>query len=205
MKQKLKLYFAPSACSLAPHIALREAVMEFNLEKVDIRAGKTASGENYGDINPLGYVPALQLPDGSILTEAVAILLYIADQKPEIGLAPEPKTATRYQLYRWLTFISSEIHKGFGPLFNPALPEEQKNMTIERLKKRFAFIDKYLEGRTWLVGDSFTIADIYMFVCLSWTNHMQIDLSPWKNIQSFLTRVGERSAVREALAAEQQP
>lgn len=203
MKDEITLYFAPGACSLAPHIALREAGLAFTLDKVDIRAKKTASGKNYGDINPLGYVPAFRLPDGSILTEAAAILLYIADQKPEAHLAPEPKTPDRYQLYRWLMFVSSEIHKGFGPLFNPALPEDQKDAVIKRLGTRFSFINNHLETHEWLVGNSFTVADAYAFVCLSWTNHLQIDLAPWPNVQSFLKRVGERSAVKEARAAEQ--
>jgi len=204
MKNQFTLYFAPGACSLAPHIALREAGMEFTLEKVDIRAKKTASGENYEDINPLGYVPALRLPDGSVLTEAVAILLYIADKTSGTHLAPEPKTPERYELYRWLAFISSEIHKGFGPLFNPAIPEEQKVAAIERLKARFAFVDAHLKGREWFVGNAFTVADIYAFVCIGWAGHMQIDITPWPNVAAFLARVGERQAVKEALSAEQQ-
>lgn len=202
-KNQLTLYFAPGACSLAPHIALREANIEFNLERVDIRAKKTASGENYEDINPLGYVPALRLPDDTILTEVAAILLYIADQKSKTRLAPEPKTPERYQLYRWLTFVSSEIHKGFGPLFNPALPEDQKNAAIERLKKRFLFVDEHLKTHEWLVGNVFTVADMYAFVCLSWSSYMKIDMSPWPNIQSFIARIGDRSTVKEAQATEQ--
>lgn len=204
MKQKkLILYFSPGACSLASHIALREAGIEFALEKVILKEDKTASGSDYLKISPLGYVPALALPDGSVLTEGVAILLYVADQKPELGLVPPAGDPNRYQAYRWLTFISSEIHKGFGPLFNPTMPEELKKAALERLKTRFFFIEKHLAKHEWLVGDRFTVADIYAFVCLGWSVFMHIDLSEWPHIQSFLTRVGKRPAVKEALRAEQ--
>ena len=204
MKQKkLILYFSPGACSLASHIALREAGIEFALEKVILKEDKTASGSDYLKISPLGYVPALALPDGSVLTEGVAILLYVADQKPELGLVPPAGDPNRYQAYRWLTFISSEIHKGFGPLFNPTMPEELKKAALERLKTRFSFIEKHLAKHEWLVGDRFTVADIYAFVCLGWSAFMHIDLSEWPQIQSFLTRVGNRPVVMEALRVEQ--
>jgi glutathione S-transferase len=206
-QKKLILYFSPGACSLAPHIALREAGIEFALEKVILNEDKTASGSDYLKISPLGYVPAyvpaLALPDGSVLTEGVAILLYVADQKPELGLVPPAGDPNRYQAYRWLTFISSEIHKGFGPLFNPTMSEDLKKAALERLKTRFSFIEKHLAKHEWLVGDRFTVADIYAFVCLGWSVFMRIDLGEWPHIQSFLTRVGKRPAVTEALRVEQ--
>ena len=202
MSQKLKLYYTPGACSRAPHIALREAGADFELERVDIREGVTETGVRYKEVNPLGYVPSLRLLDGSILTEAAAVLLYIADENSSAKLVPDPKTQARYQAYRWLTFISSELHKGFGPLFNPNLSEEQRAGIIERLSTRFSFVDAHLADRTWLVGDAYSIADIYAFVVLSWGQQVNIDMSPWKNIQAFLARVGERSEVRNTLAAE---
>lgn len=202
MSHKITLYYAPGACSLAPHIALCEAGADFDLEKVDIKEGTTETGLKYKEINPLGYVPALRLSDGTILTEAAAILLYIADEHPHAKLAPDPKTQDRYQTYRWLTFISSELHKGFGPLFDPNLPDEQRAKTIERLGTRFSFVDAHLANHTWLAGEAYSIADIYAFVVLSWGHHMKIDMSQWNHIQAFLARVGERSEVQHALATE---
>ena len=202
ISNKITLYYAPGACSFAPHIALREVGADFNLEKVDIRAGKTETGLNYKEINPLGYVPALRLPDSTLLTEAAAILLYIADEHPYAKLVPDPKTRARYQTYRWLTFISSELHKGFGPLFNPHLPDEQRAQIIERLGTRFAFVDAHLAEHEWLAGDAYSVADIYAFVILGWGNSMQLDMNQWQNIQAFLARVGARDAVRNALAIE---
>ncbi len=204
MEQKrVTLYFVPGACSFAPHVALREVGANFELQRVDLKEKKTQGGEDYMDINPLGYVPALRLPDDSILTEATAILLYIADQHPESNLVPETKTLNRYQEYHWLTFVSSELHKSLGSLFNPNLPEDQRNSILERVKTRFSFVDKHLGEHNWLVGDSFTIADIYAFVVLGWSGYMKIDMSPWPHVQEFLTRIGERPTVKEALIAEQ--
>lgn len=199
----MKLYFTPGACSFAPHIALREIDVDVTLEKVDLRTKTTASGEHYTDINPLGYVPALRLDNGTILTEAVAILLYIADQKPDTHLIPEDKTPARYELYKWLAFTSSELHKGFGPLFNPALTAEERAIIVGKLNTRFAYIEAYLAGKEYFVNNTFSIADIYAFVCLGWTGYMQIDMTAYPNIQSFLTRIGERNAVKTAYGAEQ--
>lgn len=198
----MKLYYSPGACSLAPHIALREAGQVFELEKVDLRTKTTEHGENYVEVNPLGYVPVLRLDDGSLLTEVSAILLYIADQNSGVRLAPQAGSKERYQEYQWLTFISSEIHKGLGGLFNPHLTKEQKEIILERIKTRFAFIENYLNGRQWLVGDYFTVADAYAFVCIGWTKSMQIDMSVYPNIQGFLARINGRLAVQTALATE---
>ena len=198
----MKLYYTPGACSLAPHIALREVGQTFDLEKVDLQAKTTESGENYADINSLGYVPVLRLDDDSLLTEVSAILLYIADQNPDTGLAPQSGSKERYEEYQWLTFISSEIHKGLGGLFNPHLTEDQRAAILQRVQTRFAFMEQHFAEHKWLVGEEFTVADIYAFVCLGWTKMMQIDMSSYKNIQAFLVRVGERSAVQEALATE---
>lgn len=199
----MKLYFAPGACSFAPHIALREIGVDFTLEKVDLHAKTTASGEHYADINPLGYVPALRLDDGTILTEAVAILLYIADQKPDAHLIPEDKTPSRYELYKWLAFTSSELHKGFGPLFNPTLTVEERAIIVGKLNTRFAYIEAHLADKEYFVNNTYSIADIYAFVCLGWTSYMQIDITAYPHIQSFLVRIGERKVVKDAYGAEQ--
>ena len=199
----MKLYFAPGACSFAPHIALREIGVDVTLEKVDLRAKTTASGEHYADINPLGYVPALRLDNGTILTEAVAILLYIADQKPDAHLIPEDKTPSRYELYKWLAFTSSELHKGFGPLFNPKLTVEERVIIVGKLNTRFAYIEAHLAGKEYFVNNTYSIADIYAFVCLGWTGSLQIDMTAYPHIQSFLARIGERKVVKDAYGAEQ--
>ncbi|MGK2849228.1 MAG: glutathione transferase GstA [Minisyncoccota bacterium] len=198
----LKLYFSPGACSFAGHIALREAGLNFSLEKVDLYTKKMASGEDYLRINPLGYVPALECVDGSILTEAVAVLLYIADQNPQVNLIPLAGSANRYQAYRWLTLISSELHKGFGPLFKADIATEQKDAVISRLRTRFVFIEEHLSTHEWLVGGNYTVADIYAFVCLSWTGFLHIDMTMYPHITSFLARIGERPSVKASLVAE---
>src|SRR3954471_17423292 len=155
----MKLYYSPGACSLSPHIALREAGLSFDLEKVDLRAKKTASGGDYLAINPRGYIPALQLDNGEVLVEGVAIVQYIGDQKPDSGLVPKAGTMERYRLQEWLTFISSELHKTFSPLFNPALPDESKKIFRDRLTQRFGQLDKQLAGKEYLMGSKFTVAD----------------------------------------------
>jgi len=198
----MKLYYVPAACSLAPHIVAREAGLPITLEKVDLSKQVTETGENYRAINPKGYVPAIALDDGSILTEAAAILQYLADQKPEASLAPANGSIERYRLIEWLTFISTEIHKGFGPLWNPALPDEVKSATKDRLATRFAYLDKALGKQPFLMGETFTIADAYLFTVVSWTNVHAIDISSFKNLSAFQARVAARPKVQEALAAE---
>jgi glutathione S-transferase len=196
----MKLYFSPGACSLHPHIVLRETGLPFTLERVDLRAHKTHDGKDYYAINPKGYVPALQLDDGSVLTEGAVIDQYIADRKPEAKLLPPAGTMERYRVQEWLNFIASEIHKSFGPLF--AGPEEAKEPARARVSKRFDLVAHELDARPYLVGNSFTVADAYLFNMLTWTKFTGIDLARWPALQAFFARVQERPAVLAALAAE---
>src|SRR5262245_13758623 len=198
----MKLYFSPGACSLSPHIALREAGMKFDLEKVDLKAKKTGSGEDYTAVNPKGYVPALKLDDGGVLTEAGVIVQYVADKKPEAKLAPASGTPERYRLQEWLNFISTEVHKGTSPLFNPATPDAYKQMATEKLGQRYDYIAKKLAKSPYLMGEAFTIADGYMFTILNWANFVKIDLGKWPALQAYQGRVAARPAVQAALKAE---
>lgn len=198
----MKLYFFPGACSLAPHIALREAGMTFDTEKVDLKAKKTASGADYLAVNPKGYVPALTLDNGQTLTEAGAIVQYIADQKPDAKLAPAHGTPERYKLQEWLNFISTEIHKGTSPLFNPATPDAYKAMATETLGKRYDYLSKHLEKNQFLLGSQFTVADGYLFTVLNWGKFVGIDIGKWPVLKAFQDRVGSRPKVQDALKAE---
>jgi glutathione S-transferase len=198
----LKLYYAPGACSLSPHIALREAGLSFELDKVNMQSKKTASDADYLEVSPLGYVPALGLNDGHALTEGPAILQYIADQNPQAKLAPPNGTPERYRLQSWLNFISTEVHKGYSPLFSPATPEEYKKAVIARLLTRYAQLDKALAGKQYLMGDQFTVADGYLFTVTNWANFLKIDLSAYPNVLAFQARVAARPKVQEALKAE---
>ena len=197
-----KLYYSPGACSLSPHIALREAGISFELEQVNLKEKKTKSGEDYSKINPKGYVPALKLDDGYLLTEGPAIVQWIADQKPGAHLAPANGTAERYKLQEWLTYIGTEIHKNFSPLFNPATPEETKTTVRGYLAKRFAYVDEKLEGKDYLTGSQFTVADGYLFTVTNWANFVQFDLKDYPNLRAFQARVAARPKVQEALKAE---
>jgi len=199
----MKLYYSPGACSLAPHIVLREGGFTFDLEKVDLGKKQTASGEDYTKINPKGYVPALKLDDGQILTEAAVIVQYLADQKPQAGLAPQLGSMERYRLMEWLNFISTEIHKQFSPLWKPTTPEQTKQFQIELLGKRFDFLTAQLERTPYLTGDKFTVADAYLFTILSWSKLLKVDLGKWPKLgKEYLGRIADRSKVREALKAE---
>lgn len=198
----MKLYYSPGACSLAAHIVAREAGLPISLEKVDLSKHLTETGENYRAINPKGYVPAVALNDGSLLTEAAAIIQYLADRQPEARLAPANGTMERYRLIEWLTFISSEIHKGFAPIWNPATPDSVKSAAKERLAARFAHLDQALAKQSFLTGETFTVADAYLFTVVNWTNFHAIDISSFKNLSAFMTRVAARPKVQEALVAE---
>jgi glutathione S-transferase len=197
----MKLYYSPGACSLSVHIVLREGKFKFDIDKVDLAARKTAGGEDYLAINPKGYVPALGLDDGTTLTEANVILQYLADQKPRRALAPKPRTPERYKLMEWLTFISSELHKALGDFFNPKMTPEWREAKLERLGKRFDYLEKALAGNEYLMGE-FTIADAYLFNILNWTNIHKVDLANWPNIQAYMRRVAERPTVKKAMKAE---
>jgi glutathione S-transferase len=197
----MQLYYTPGACSLSPHIVALEAGVPVTLEKVDLKTHKTAKGEDYYAVNPKGYVPALKLDDGNTLTEGPAIVQYLADLKPESGLAPKNGTFARYKLQEWLTFINGEIHKAFGTLFgNPS--ETEKKQAIEKIAKRFAYVEKELGGKQYLTGDIFTVADAYLFVMLTWAHSFKIDLTPYPKLEAWFTRVKSRPRVHEALKQE---
>ncbi|HUW36239.1 MAG TPA: glutathione transferase GstA [Rhodocyclaceae bacterium] len=198
----MKLYHKPGACSLSPHIVLREAGLAFELERVDLASKKTGSGGDYLGVNPKGYVPALALDDGQLLTEGPAIVQYLADLAPEKHLAPPAGTMARVRLQEWLNFIASELHKGFSPLYNPRAPEEWKGVARELLAKRIALVAERLTGRDYLMGDDFTVADAYLFTVLNWAGFAQVDLSPWPVLGAYQARVAARPAVRAALQAE---
>lgn len=198
----MKLYYAPGACSHAPHILLREAGLDFALEKVDLAAKRTESGADYSKINPHGYVPALQLKDGTVLTEGPAIDQYIADLVPAKKLAPASGTPERYTLQSWLNFISTELHKQFSPLFNKAVPENYKAMVKEKLASRFDAINEHLSKRQFLLGETFTAPDAYLYTVLSWGKYFGIDFAKWPAIKSFLERVAARPSAQAAAKAE---
>jgi len=198
----MKLYFSPSACSLSPHIVLREAGLPFQLEKVDLRSKQTAAGADFRTVNPKGSVPALELDDGQILTEGPAIVQYLADLAPAKQLAPAAGSIERYRLMEWLNFISTELHKGFSPLFNPAMPQEAKQLTMERLLSRLDYLETRLGADGFLLGPQFTVADAYLFVVLRWGGAFQIDLARWPALQAYFRRVEQRPAVQAALDAE---
>jgi len=198
----MQLYYYPGACSLAPHISLREAGLPFELQKVDIHTKRIDGGGDYTQVNSKGYVPALKLTSGEVLTEVPVILQYIADQKPESGLAPKPGTIERYRLGEWLNFTSSEIHKSFSPLFNPTAAADWKAGSTAALTRRFDWLGPQLKGRTHLLGDRFTVADAYLFVTLSWSGHVGIDLGKWPSLGTYVQGIGRRPKVIEALRAE---
>ena len=198
----MKLYYSPGACSLAPHIVAREAGLSPDLEKIDLANRTTASGRSYLEVNPKGYVPALQVQDGTVMTEVSALIQYLADQAPQAGLIPAAGTPERYKILEWIGFIATEIHKGFGPLWNPTTPDAVKQATKERLFQRFAYVDQQLDGRSYLTGERFTVADAYLFVVVNWTNFHGLSLGDYPNLGAFMERVAARPKVQEALQAE---
>ena len=198
----MKLFYTPGACSLSPHIALLEAGLPFTLSKVDLKIKKLESGEDFNTINAKGYVPALQFDDGQVLTEGSAIVQYIADQKPAAGLAPAAGTVERYRLQEWLNFITAELHKPMGSMFNPAQAPEWKESVKATLSKRLDWLSKQLEGKQYLMGEKFSIADGYLFTILNWAGMVKFDLAQWPLIQQYAARVGQRPKVMEALKAE---
>jgi glutathione S-transferase len=198
----MKLYFSPGACSLSPHIVLIEAGLPFEKVKVDSKTKTMDGGGDYKTVNPLGYVPALQLDDGTILTEGPAIVQYIADKVPDKKLAPPNGTMERTKLQSWLNFITSELHKSFSPLFNAAMPDEAKKIFRERLAARFAYLDKHLAGNEYLMGKAFSVADAYLFVVSNWASRVDVDLSSYANVLAYRKRVGARPAAQAAMKAE---
>jgi glutathione S-transferase len=198
----MKLYYSPGACSLSPHIVAREAGIALALEKVDVRAKTLAGGGDYLKVNGKGYVPALELDDGSVLTEGPAIVQYLADLKPESGLAPKQGTMERYRLQEWLNFITSELHKGFGSFFNPAITPEWRKGVADRLDLRLAWLAGQLDGKPHVMGDRFTAADAYLYTVLNWAPAVKYDLGRWPTLAEYQRRVSQRPKVQEALRAE---
>jgi glutathione S-transferase len=200
----MKLYYAPGACSLAPHIALREAELRFDLERVDLKTHRTASGADFSLVSPKGYVPALQL-DGAgspVLTEAAVVLQYIADLAPDTELAPEAGTLARYRLQEWLNFISSELHKQFGPLFDGKTPAAVAEHQRGKIGDRLLYLQDVLSERGFLMGETFTVADAYLFVMLQWSTMHGIDVAMYPILDDYEGRIAQRPAVELALAAE---
>ena len=198
----MQLYYAPGACSLAPHIVAREAGLALDIERVDLKNRTTESGQSFAAINPKGYVPALGLANGEVLTEVSALVQYLAEQAPEAGLMPQAGSPERYRALEWIGFISTEIHKGFGPLWNPATPDEVKQAARDRLFQRFALVDKHLSAKSYLMGEAFTAADAYLFAVTNWTNFHGMSLEVYPNLTAFMARVAARPKVQEALRAE---
>ena len=198
----MRLYYARGACSLSPHIVLRETKTPFELVKTDLKSKTTQDGRDFRQINKAGYVPALQLDDGTVLTEGPAIVQYVADTAHGAHLAPPPGTIDRYRLQSWLNFISSELHKGFSLLFKNSMPEAAKTAARETLKSRIALLDERLASHKYLIGDDFTVADAYAFTVLRWATPNGIDLAAYPNVADYLARIADRPAVKEAMKAE---
>lgn len=199
----MKLYYAPGACSLSPHIALREAGLPVTLEKVDLMAGRTETGADYAAVNPKGYVPALQFQDGSVLTEGAVIARYIADLAPEAGLAPRPGSFERIRLEEIMNFIGSELHKAYTPLFLPETSEDGKAAARARLTKKLAYVEALLaDGRDHLLGERFSVADGYLFTIVNWSEGRGVSLDAFPKLRAFMTRIAARASVQEAMRAE---
>jgi glutathione S-transferase len=198
----MKLYFAPGTRALAPHIVLVEAGLKFDVEKVDLKTHKTASGKDFNALNPKGYVPVLELDDGDVLTEGVVLQRYIAARAPDSALAGRGDKQ-RLRVEEWQIFISTEIHKGHSPLFSSDMPEEAKKIFVDKLAKRYDFIEQALsDGRSFLTGEDFTIADAYLFAVSGWSPHFGIDFAKWPKLNAYRERIAARPAVKAAQAAE---
>jgi glutathione S-transferase len=198
----MKLYYSPGACSLSPHIVLRESGLPFTPVLASTKTHQLADGTDYYTINPKGYVPLLELDNGERLSEGPVIVQYIADQVPGKQLAPAAGTMARYRLMEWLNFITSELHKGFSPLFNPDFPEEGKAIARKKLGERLAWVDKQLAGKQYLMGDQFAVADAYLFTVAGWGQYVGVDTKPLANLSAYMARVAARPAVQEAMKAE---
>ena len=198
----MKLYYSPGACSLCPHIVLKESGLAFEAIAAPTKTHRLADGTDFYTINPLGYVPFLVLDDGRTLHEVAVIVQYLADQAPARQLAPANSSFERYKLQEWLNFIATELHKGFSPLFTPGMPDEAKAMAKTRLNARLQWIDGELAGKNHLMGDGFTVADAYLFTVVGWGKHVGVDTANLANLSAFMARVGARPAVLEALRAE---
>jgi glutathione S-transferase len=198
----MKLYYSPGACSLSPNIVAHEIGIPLELIRVDTKTHKTEHGVDFYEINPKGYVPALVLDNGELLTEGVAIVQYLADQKPESGIAPANGTLPRYRVQETLTYINSELHKSFSPLFNPATNAETRAEREDYLRRRFKLIEQILGRQQYIVGDRFTVADAYLFTVANWANFVKLDLSAYPNLLAYQKRIAARPAVQAALKSE---
>ena len=198
----MKLYYSNGACSMAPHIVLRESGLPFELVRANTKTHQLDDGSDFYTINDKGSVPVLELDNGERLTEGPAIVQYIADQAPAMNLAPANGTMPRYRLQEWLNFITSELHKSYGPLFRPTTPEEFKVITKESLTTKYALVDKWLAGKNYTMGDAFSVADAYLFTVTNWAGFVGLDLSQFKNVAAFMARMAARPKVQETLVAE---
>lgn len=198
----MKLYYTPGASSLAAHIALREAGLAFDMEKVDLREKKTESGKDFYQVSAKGAVPALQLDNGQVLTEGAAVLQYVADQAPDKKLAPEPGSMPRYRLMEWLNLIATELHKNYSPFFNPAMPDPCKEIFRGNLNRYYDVVETQLSQTAFLLGDTFSVADAYLFTVTRYADFAGLDLAKWPSLQAFQTRMGSRPAVLDALKSE---
>jgi glutathione S-transferase len=198
----MKLYYSPGACSLSPHIALLEAGLPYDLVKVDLRAKKLDNGDDYLKVNPKGQVPAIALDSGELVTEGPVIVQMVADQSPDKHLAPARDSAERYKFLEWLNFITSELHKNFSPLFNPAIPDEVKKFFADRILGKFKYTDTQLAGHDYLMGQHFTVADGYLYTMLRWADGHKLDLSGLPNLMAYKARIAARPKVQEALTKE---
>ncbi len=198
----MKLYYSPGACSMAPHIVANEAGIALELVKVDIPNKKTADGDDFWQVNAKGYVPALRLDDGSVLTEVGVICQYLADQKPESGLTAKAGTMARYREMEALNFVSSEVHKQLGAMFNPKMTPEMKEVQMGVVERRLKPLEQSFAGKSYMMGEQFTAADAYLFNVLNWTNPLKIDMGKWPNLQAFMGRVAARPKVQQTLKAE---
>jgi glutathione S-transferase len=198
----MKLYYAPGACSLSPHIALKEAGIPFDLVKVDLKAKKLDDGSDYMALNPKGQIPAVGMDNGEVLTEGAVIVQMIADKVPGKKLVPAAGTTERYRAQEWLNFVSTELHKNFSPLFNPAIPDEVKAFFKDRINGKFTYVNQALAGKDYLMGSQFTVADGYLFTILRWADGQKVDISSLENLVAYKARVAARPMVQEALKAE---
>ncbi len=198
----MKLFYSPGACSLSPHIVLNELDLPYTVEEVDLKNHTTASGADFYTINAKGYVPALQLDNGEVLTEGPAIIQYLADQKPQVNLLPDAGSLERARVQEWLNFIGTELHKTLAALFNPSISAEAKTKTIDTFGKRLGFVETALQGKDFLNGKSFSVADAYLFTIVNWAPMLSIDISPWPNVAEFQKRAASRPAVQKTLKAE---
>lgn len=198
----MKLYYDSASCAMSPHIVLCELGLEFDIEKVDLAAQRTETGADYRAINPKGYVPALALDDGAVLTEGGMIVQWLADQRPEAGLLPPVGTLDRYRVQEWLSFVSADMHRNYTPLFDKDLPPEVRRKALARLGGRLDYLAAHLADRSYLMGDRFTVADAYCFTILNWASYVDLDMTPWPTLIAYHSRVMERPAVQAAMAQE---